>query len=284
MVLQHSRLRLADRESRLVGEFQPSPNIRRGNEATMRTLFLFAILTCLATPLAAQDWSGQALAPESIGNLPGPNFDSSTARTGPYDVTPSYVQPLQYTCTSFGFFGPTATPGPCVNGGVNSYTPPVVNGTTQPSPQSIGAVPSGATAVGSLVGVTAGGAYPDAAAPGGVSYFSANIPLTAFATSQSVSALNTRMNGFIAAQQAFNASVVQTDNRLTRGLAMAAALALEGPIDGRSNRIAIGGGTFGRREAISLNYSHRQGPYDAGIAVSYSGGDALGKAAVGFSW
>jgi hypothetical protein len=258
----------------------------------MRSMVLMATLVALATPAAAQqDWPGQPLVPLTITNLPGPNYTLSNAYSvnGPVGVGGT-VQPLQPNCYHYTEFGGYFTSPPC-GGAPTYYTPPVVNGQQPNTAYSVSAVPSGATAAGSQVGVYASGAYPDPSAPGGVSYFYGSIPLSDFATPQSMSALQSsvaaltsRVNSFIATQQAFNASVTQAQARLGRGVAMSTALALQGPLDGKDNRLSIGVGAFGDSNAVSLNYSHRAGPYDVGVAVSYAGGDSLEKAEVGLSW
>ena len=65
---------------------------------------------------------------------------------------------------------------------------------------------------------------------------------------------------------------------------MASSFALEGPLDGKANRLSIGVGAYGDSNAVSVNYAHRSGQYDMGAAVSFAGGSTLAKADVGFSW
>jgi hypothetical protein len=240
----------------------------------MRMILLTAVLAAIASPAIAQNWDGQALVPSSIATNAGVPLTSSNG--GSYSVGGT-VAPVSSGCAGYNYeVGYYYSPPPCTSGQKPYFAPGAATAT--------GNLPTGATAAGSQVGIAASGYYPDSSAPAGVSYFSGYIPLSAFATEQSLATLSTRLDNFIANQQAINANVSQVEARLGRGVAMATSLALEGPIDGKSNHLSIGVGTYGDSNAVSLNYAHRTGPVDVGVAVSYAGGDTLGKAQVGFSW
>jgi hypothetical protein len=53
---------------------------------------------------------------------------------------------------------------------------------------------------------------------------------------------------------------------------------------GKQNRVGMGFSRFAGATAASINYTHRSGSYDMGLAASFTDGDTLGKASVGFSW
>lgn len=226
----------------------------------MKSIFLAAALAVsLGLPAYAQDW------PLTIPYNPG-----STSVQPP--ATPGTVVNYERRCSNFS--GPGGyTVGLCPPG-VPWYIHDTVTETTR---TAVGAIPAAAA---SQLYLSAATYFPDASSEAGFSYFSGQIPLSAFATAEQGRDLQVRIDA-MASQQS-----EMTKNRALafRGIALASSLSMANPLDGHSNRVGLGLGSFANETAMSINYTHRTERFDFGVAAAVAHGDGLGKASVGFSW
>lgn len=107
----------------------------------------------------------------------------------------------------------------------------------------------------------------------------------AFATqmasvTQSLSAISNEISGLMNQQR-------QTEKHAWIGSALASALVVMPPAEGKANRLGMATATVQGQSAIGLNYSHVAGAWDfgAGAAVSTSHSKYVeGRVSFGFSW
>lgn len=74
------------------------------------------------------------------------------------------------------------------------------------------------------------------------------------------------------------------DDKLSTGVALAAATDLQRPAAGSTNRVGGMVSTFGDRSAAGFGYTRQSGNADFGVAIGLGSGATMGKAGVGFSW
>jgi len=264
----------------------------------MKSLLIVAAAACFAMPAAAQDWAGTPLAPTSItGISSGVDYDATS--TGVIGFANQGAQGLIYPqsiyCSTVVGGQLVNSPQPCAPGARKAYT-------NSGQVYLTDTLPAAATQPDAILGVAVYGAYKDSSALGGVSVINAFVPLSTFqragVNSVDTAAINARFDALqadidasrsqLAAVQAEQQALIDQANRnqqrLVRGVALASSLNLLSPLDGASNRLALGFGAYRGEGAISFNYSRRVNHYDMGLAAGFSGKDSLAKAGIGVSW
>lgn len=74
------------------------------------------------------------------------------------------------------------------------------------------------------------------------------------------------------------------DRNLSQGLALAGALEIQGPAEGRSNRFGMSSATYDGTLAVGLSYSRRSNDLDLGAGMSFTEDKVMGKVSAGWSW
>jgi hypothetical protein len=176
----------------------------------------------------------------------------------------------------------------------------------EPLPGSgIVALPSGVTGANSFLFLFSQGVMQDASSPTGWTYVYGRTPLSAFAKSETVTAIGARVSaleaevgtiatlnaqiGALSSELNAIASYIpavqqQMEEATWRGAAMAAALDSVGPAAGKRNRLGTNAATVNGETAVALNYVYAGDTMDVSAGVAYSEGEAISKVGVGFSW
>lgn len=143
--------------------------------------FLVILLASISAMTAhAEDWSGQTASPGVPFQNGFPDYYSNVA-------LPGYISTYQIipTCISNNGFSHSAPP--CAPNETTGYD--FIN------EQHLQSIPQGATAQPSDVGFVVNGAFLDPTSPSGVSWMNTNMPLSAFARSDTVGSLGTQVAG-----------------------------------------------------------------------------------------
>ncbi len=74
------------------------------------------------------------------------------------------------------------------------------------------------------------------------------------------------------------------DRSLSQGLALAGALDIQGPAEGRSNRFGMSSATYDGTLAMGFSYSRRSNDLDIGAGMSFTEDKVMGKVSAGWSW
>jgi len=78
--------------------------------------------------------------------------------------------------------------------------------------------------------------------------------------------------------------IEELDDKIGRVGAMAAALNIQRPLDGKKFRVGMDVGFYDGKTAIGIAGSTVAGNVDIGGGVAFTGGEVMGKAGVGFNW
>ncbi len=128
----------------------------------------------------------------------------------------------------------------------------------------------------------------DSTCPPGVVGARYSIPISNFARSSSVDALEAQIGAMSSELNAIAAYVPaiqqQMEETAWRGAAMAAALDSVGPAAGKRNRVGTNAATVNGETAVALNYVYAGDTMDVSAGVAYSEGEAISKVGVGISW
>lgn len=237
----------------------------------MKRFVFAAFAACFAMPAMAQNWDGSPTTPATI-TVSGKSVSTEIGQAQTYQYS--------LVCEQIGGVGLNSLfSGPCsssqLSSGYRNSLAPVIIGSNGAGNSSVPAaypssLPVGIASPGSTVSIYLQGVYKDSSAPSGYSSFFGSIPLQDFSSAAEVQALSDKLN---------------RQRQLSyRGIAMASSLSLAEPAPGRSNRLAVGAGSFAGEGALSVNYTHRSGDVDFGLAFAAAGKDGLGKANLGVSW
>lgn len=245
----------------------------------MKTLIVVVFAAAVAMPAWAQDLANTPVVPSEIPGLPyGFKFASRVGGDPLFWGAPlpqQFVQ--QYTSACWDRTASTGTqssPGQCSPAQIAAGGYQVI----EPEPQNrIEYIPKLALAQDSMVGVNFSGFYRDPASPAGITYITGSVPLSAFARAEAVDAL-------LASQQSLADDMRRNQLQALRGIALTSSLNFAAPLSGTTNRLALGTASYNGQGAMSVNYSHRSGNLDYGVAAAFAKGESLGKAGVGFNW
>ena len=120
---------------------------------------------------------------------------------------------------------------------------------------------------------------PSAGGVNGLSYNQYGyLSLNTFASASDVSALSSQFQSQIASFRS------EVRSKLANGVALAAAMDIQAPAAGTSNRIGGQVTNFDGRAAAAINFAHQHGHFDVGFAAGFASGSAMGKASLGLSW
>ena len=280
--------------------------------------FTAALAACLATPALAQNWGGSGGVTTPLTTADGViQFGTPAVGTvepfEPICAVPDATNPNGYlnqnrVCSDAEVAaGAIREDGPVLYDNNGNYL--------GSSAHAVTSLPATIADPLSQVRVMVNGVFPDPSSPSGVSLFNGSIPLSAFAAAGSnvsvgnyqgqidtlsgrvdtletrVDSLSAKIDAFTAQLQAYNAQQQALAEKLdrnyvtaNRGIAMASALSQIAPIDGASNRLALGVGTYANQSAMSVNYSHKGHGVDVGVSAAFSGNQTLAKGAIGINW
>jgi hypothetical protein len=76
----------------------------------------------------------------------------------------------------------------------------------------------------------------------------------------------------------------KVDEEASQGTALLSAVDFQRPLEGKKFRLGLGTGAYNGESAFGVSLTTVVGQFDLSIGGAASGGDALGKAAVGYSW
>ena len=248
----------------------------------------------LATGALADDWTNQPLATPALGGNAGP-ADAMALSQG----SPGYYGPVSGVCFD-PVTGHFSSP-PCAPGQRGEYD------STANSVTVTSTIPTFALMPSSNVGIDVNGFYADPTSPSGISIFSGRVPLSDFATSSSLAALQaqvallnpaavagalasfqSQIDGVNAAMAAQSQSLRREAVRSDQGIAM--ALASGGGVELQSDEhfaIAMNMGAFRGQNGGAISAAYRVADhvsFNASFVGSFDGGAVGGRAGIRFGW
>jgi hypothetical protein len=152
---------------------------------------------------------------------------------------------------------------------------------------------------GSTLGLYISGAYPDSNSPTGIAGLSGYVPLSAFARSSTVNALQQSFNAFQQSFNVFSHEVLDWQTQMRRAFdlqvrttnsGVAQALAMAGTTDLQSDEnfaVSINMGTFRGQTAIAgagVARLSQHVSFNTGITAGVNGGAVGARAGVRFGW
>jgi hypothetical protein len=246
----------------------------------IRTL---AALLALSSTAVAEDWSGTALAQLQPITYSQPGFETQESYTG---TNYSYVTYSRATCNPNENEYTQPPTGPCTNFLSYSLSDDPAETLT------IARLPQGLSS--SLFISFYPAYFSDPNSPSGVSRFYGALPLSAFARSDTVSAMAANVAALeqrILSLETAPVLFEELDTKLQdarrqadEGSAMAAAMTTVAPADGKANRIGFNTATYNGSTAVAVSYSRAAGDVDFNVGVAMAGDNAMVKAGAGFSW
>jgi hypothetical protein len=100
----------------------------------------------------------------------------------------------------------------------------------------------------------------------------------------STSTFNEATQRLEAKTDALAAIQLKSGHVISGGVAMASAMDMISPADGRTNRIGGGVATFNDQAGFAMVYTRQSAGWDAGLGLATSRYENMAKATVGFSW
>lgn len=258
------------------------------NKTMARTVTALIVLIAMSGPAFATDWGGTSIGVPPVTNLQDDFGDIVHGTNGVY---------VKYRpgCSN-------GTQPPCTGGSTPIFSS--LGGTT------VTTLPAGITGPGSTVGVNVSGYFPDSSSPIGFSSLTGTVPLSLFASSASVSSLQSQMQTSFAAINAAvannstaiaanSAAIAQLQAQMAsqnsgfkhyaaQGIAQSLAMAGVGDI-GSDERFSLSAnwGTFGGENGVAIGAAVRISnhvSFNAGFASSVEGGQSGARAGIRVGW
>jgi hypothetical protein len=99
-----------------------------------------------------------------------------------------------------------------------------------------------------------------------------------------VNNLNGRVNNLDKRVDKLGAGLNKLSDKVDKVGALAAALDVERPIDGKTFRLGMDVGFFEDETALGLSFSTIRGRWDGGAGVAFADGVQMGKVSAGINW